>query len=264
MKLLGVDVGFSKVRKTTGIACLDDARVYLTRAEASWESRKACLPAGFCPSVIALDGPLVPYNASERIRRRCEWVFVHSPFHNRCKPGLSDWGRGLELRRAAADACTQFSSIIAHSGVVDQKAVVRRDGRIVEAFPNAFLAVLLTEQQILGMPRLCRGERFDWLYEKTLSAGSLQRAILGFTDLPDEIGQHLVHESDHERRAALICLLTAIFVAAGASTLVGDAAGGWFCLPPLNLWQEWAKSGLQRAAGLMATKGQPLEDCPIG
>jgi hypothetical protein len=147
---------------------------------------------------------------------------------------------------------------------VGERALVRRNGRIVEAFPNAFLAVLLTEQQILEMPRLRRGGRFDWLYEKALATGSLQRAILGFTDMPDEIRQHLGRESDHELRAALICLLTAVFVAAGISAVVGDGAGGWFWLPPLNLWQEWAKSGLQRAAGLMASKGQPLEDCPVG
>ena len=34
----------------------------------------------------------------------CEALFIRSPFHNRCKPGLSHWRFGLQLRRASAEA----------------------------------------------------------------------------------------------------------------------------------------------------------------
>jgi hypothetical protein len=263
MKLMGVDVGFSKVGNTTGIAYLDDMQVYLTRAGTSWESRRACVPSSFCPSLIALDGPLVPDGENERIRRRCEWLFIHAPFHNRCKPGLSDWGKGLELRQAAANAFVQFSKIIATSGSLSKKGSVQRNGRVVEAFPNAFLAVLLPEQEMLNMPNLRRGQKFDWLYEKALATGKLEVAIRDLSDLSDVLMPCLRRETDHELRAALICLLTAAFAAAGASAVVGDASGGWFWLPPLYLWQGWAKSGLRRAATAMANKGHPV-DLPIG
>jgi hypothetical protein len=34
---------------------------------------------------------------------------------------------------------------------------------IVEAFPNAFLGVLMPEEELLSAPGLKRGRRFDWL-----------------------------------------------------------------------------------------------------
>ena len=39
-------------------------------------------------------------------------VFVRSPFHNGCKPGLSHWGLGLELRRASAEACAVITNAL--------------------------------------------------------------------------------------------------------------------------------------------------------
>lgn len=114
MKLMGIDVGFSITRATTGIACLDGDRLYLRRATTAWENRKIGIPHGFRPSVMALDGPLLPQGA-DMLVRHCESVFVRAPFHNRCKPGLSHWGRGLELRRASAEACVQFGQTLACS-----------------------------------------------------------------------------------------------------------------------------------------------------
>ena len=46
----------------------------------------------FTPLIIAFDGPLLPLGADQRIHRHVESVFIHAPFHNRCKPGLSDLG----------------------------------------------------------------------------------------------------------------------------------------------------------------------------
>jgi hypothetical protein len=51
-------------------------------------------------------------------------------------------------------------------------------------------------------------------------------------------------ETDHELRAALVCLLTAAFAAQGTACIVGDAESGWFWLPTLSLWQGWAVAGL--------------------
>ena len=109
---MGVDVGFSTIRLTTGIACLHGDRLSVERAGTSWESREAKIPSGFQPSVIALDGPLLPQGSPHGIRRHVESVFIRAPFHNRCRPGLSHLGVGLELRRASSDACVQFSQAV--------------------------------------------------------------------------------------------------------------------------------------------------------
>jgi hypothetical protein len=45
--LMGVDVGFSKTRRTTGIGCLEGDHLTLERAGTAWESRKAKIPDGF-------------------------------------------------------------------------------------------------------------------------------------------------------------------------------------------------------------------------
>jgi hypothetical protein len=115
MKLMGVDVGYSRTRLTIGIACLDGDQLSLVRSGTEWESRVTRIPGGFQPTLIALDGPLLPRDADKLIRRSCESVFIHAPFHNRCKPGLSHWGWGLELRRASAEACAQFRRLLGSS-----------------------------------------------------------------------------------------------------------------------------------------------------
>jgi hypothetical protein len=66
-------------------------------------------------------------------------------------------------------------------------------------------------------------------------------------------------EANHEQRAALICLLTAGLAAQGVATIVGQDTGGWFWLPPLSLWQPWARAGLDSGVRTMASKGQMIE-----
>ena len=55
-------------------------------------------------------------------------------------------------------------------------------------------------------------------------------------------------------RAALICLLTAALAHKGTAAIIGEAGGGWFWLPPLSLWEPWAKEGLESAEKRMALK----------
>jgi len=259
---MGVDVGFSVTRPTTGIACLDGDQLHIARAGSQWESREARIPRGFQPTVIALDGPLLPQGADNLIPRPCESVFIHAPFHNRCKPGLSHWGRGLELRRAAAEACAQFKGALACPAAETDKHSIRRHGPVVEAFPNAFLGVLMPEKEFRSPPTLRRGRRFDWLYDQVVKTGNLEATLSRSLELPAEVWRCLKSETDHELRAALICLLTAAVAVQGTAAVIGDETGGWFWLPPWSLWQPWATQGLTNAARAMALKGRPLDKLP--
>jgi hypothetical protein len=78
---MGIDVGFSKNRRTTGIACLKGDHLTLERAGTAWESREAKIPDGFQPSVIAIDGPLLPLDADLHMRRHVEPLFICESFH---------------------------------------------------------------------------------------------------------------------------------------------------------------------------------------
>jgi Protein of unknown function (DUF429) len=258
VKLLGVDVGFSTKRATTAIAVVDRNQLHLVRAGTAWESRSAKIPDGFRASAIAIDGPLLPLGADNHIHRLCEAVFIRSPFHNRCKPGLSHWGFGMQLRRASAEANAQFIQLLASS--LESHKNVCYGGPIVEAFPNAFLAVLIPEAELVSAPKLKRGRRFDWLYEQIATTGRLELLLSKKLDMPDEFWVRLRTEKDHELRAALICLLTAALAAQGRAAMVGESTGGWFWLPPWSLWQAWARQGLEVAAKRMALKGYLLDE----
>jgi hypothetical protein len=117
---------------------------------------------------------------------------------------------GLQLRNASRDTCVQFS--------------------------NAFLGVLMPEVELQSVPELKRGRRFDWLYELMVTTGRLESVLSRNLVLPDVVWHRLRSETDHELRAALICLLTAAFAARGTATVIGEAEGGWFWLPPWT-WQ---------------------------
>jgi predicted RNase H-like nuclease len=53
--------------------------------------------------------------------------------------------------------------------------------------------------------------------------------------------------TNHDDRAALICALTALSVAADDFTAVGDA-DGWIVLPPRPFVRSWARADLEANA----------------
>ena len=53
--------------------------------------------------------------------------------------------------------------------------------------------------------------------------------------------------TDHDERAAFVCALTALCVAANDYTAVGDH-DGWIILPPYPLLQPWAREDLEANA----------------
>jgi hypothetical protein len=103
----------------------------------------------------------------------------------------------------------------------------------VEAFPNGFLGVLMPEEELLSAPKLRRGQRFDWLYERMVTTGRLESVLSKSLQLDAKVWRRLDSERDHELRAALICLLTAALAAQGTAAVIGEPTGGWFWLPPL-------------------------------
>jgi hypothetical protein len=98
---MGIDVGFSMTRRTTGIACLKDDQRSLKLRRNRMEKPRGTNPKWLSPPVIAIDGPLLPLGTDQLIRRHVELVFIRAPFRNRCRLGLSHHGVGLELRSAS-------------------------------------------------------------------------------------------------------------------------------------------------------------------
>jgi len=92
------------------------------------------------------------------------------------------------------------------------------------------------------------------------TTGRLESILSQTLDLPGKFWCCLRKENDHERPAALICLLTAALAAQGTAAIIGESTGGWFWLPPRSLWQPWARQGLESIGRKMALKGFVLDE----
>ncbi|MBX4954734.1 DUF429 domain-containing protein [Rhizobium lentis] len=239
--LLGIDVGFSRSRPTTGIAWSKDGAFTAARTHTDWHRRSQHIPPATTFTVIAIDGPLLPLGSADSLDRLCERIFIRGAFQSRCKPGLSHQGYGRDLRRAAAETVEQILHLAGQTAA-GQKAI-RNGVSIVEAFPNAFLGVLLPEGHF-AMPAAGKRKKFDWLYDHAVDSGVLKRLFHTIGWQNPELIRALLTEKDHEKRAAWICLLTAACAATGGSEVVGDELGGWFWLPPTDLWAQWARDAL--------------------
>ncbi|MGO4112377.1 DUF429 domain-containing protein [Rhizobium ruizarguesonis] len=240
--LLGIDVGFSNSRPTTGIAWSSAGTFGAGKTHTDWERRRQHLPSSTNFSVIAIDGPLVPEGSPDLLIRTCEQLLARGTFQKRCKPGSSHFGTGLQLKRAARETAKQIMHLTSAPAFAN---AVFRDVAIVEAFPNAFLGVLLPDQTFANS-QIVRGKKFDWMYEHAVKSDRFGELldVIGW-DAPDLL-KRIETERDHEKRAAYICLLTAACAAVGKAEVVGDVPTGWIWLPPADLWADWAGEALAR------------------
>jgi hypothetical protein len=251
--LLGVDVGFSKTSKSTGMAWRVGGRIGACRTGSGWAARSAALPRDVLFYLAAFDAPLVPVGPGVP-RRGCEAVFYRGAFTKRCRPGMSHFGQGLAFRQAGALAAEQFLPVVGEDHRPSSAAVA--GAAMVEAFPSAFMGVLLSEDVIAGLPTK-RGGKSDRLYEACLAEGVFDRLVADLGWPVAETIALFAAEQDHDIRAAYICLLTAGVAHAGTATVVGDSLGGWFWLPPMHLWADWAKAAVSLSLADARKRGYP-------
>ncbi len=176
MNFLGVDVGFATSSLTTGLAWRIGDEVGATKTGTSWKRRREVLPSGITYSIAALDAPILPEH-EEQSHRGCESIFYGGAFWNRCRPGLSHHGRALGLRRAGADAASQFATVVSGLDLVSELQV-RRNCAIVEAFPNTFLGVLLPEAIYEDRDFGFSERKSDWMYRKVAERGIFRKLLI--------------------------------------------------------------------------------------
>jgi hypothetical protein len=249
--LLGIDVGFSTNRATTGIARLAaDGAVRVGHATTAWSQRRKLVGAEPA-DVAAIDAPYTRAPPAEP--RACERALTLGAFQRRCKPALSHVpGTGRALRAAGRATARQLRRMAPARPL--GAAFPRVDGsNVVEAFPNAFLGVCLPDAAWAVRPSLRRGQKFDWLYAAWLRL-DLFRPLTHAIGLPqlDGLLDACTRNVHHDERAALVCLLTAAGVKNGRYTAVGDSAGGHLFLPPWPCWAAWARTELDHARARVA------------
>lgn len=241
-------MGFSAARRSSAVCRLDwdERRIIWTirrfRAlPAEQEETIKVVSGNKRLEAAAFDGPLRAgfevigrYRVADRMLTRRIQTKIG-------KPGQASAPVGRKLNAAAND-CVRITlenceiAPATHSMRIDAKAVV-------EAFPSAFLGVMLRDPAALAARR---NERSDVFFQHLAASGALQRLMAHL--LPSRsLAQSLDDVTNHDDRAALVCALTALSVAGGDFTAVGDA-DGWIILPPRLFVRSWARADLEANA----------------
>ena len=184
--------------------------------------------------VVAIDGPLRPgfdeighYRSAERLLSRGE-------LRKRIgKPGQSSSGNGKKLNTQANKSAEfvkqRCSTREAHHHVkIDRYA-------IVEAFPTTFLGVMIEDPTLLDRSKIRSDKYFIHLAENQYFEKLVHR-LIGNRTWPQTLSEVV----NHDDRAALVCAFTALCVATGVFTAVGDKIDGWIILPPQWMFADWA------------------------
>lgn len=261
---LGIDVGWSENKKTTGVCLLDwdttTVQLRCRRLPARPEQMRKefdTLLKGRQVTAAAIDGPLRG-TFDEIGRYRVAEQMLTIGFQSRIgKPGQASSGNGKQLNRAANAVASMLLDLdivgpAAHRAQICQRA-------IVEAFPTSFLGVLL--------PDGCRpphGSRSDAYFDHLIGPDSpapprpttnhllelLQRLFPART-----VAARLGEITDHEERAAVVCAVTAACVAVRHYVAVGDPTDGYIILPPVA---DGGRAGMSPWAWDLLQKNRPV------
>ena len=117
------------------------------------------------------------------------------------------------------------------------------DASVVEASPGVFASVMIDDESFRSRPSMSRAAKFGWLLERCSEEGRLTalRERLEWPD--DDFWDAFATCSDPEQQAALVCSLTAACVVQKRYVAVGELNGGYFFLPPWDLWADWGQGG---------------------
>ena len=265
-RYLGIDVGFSTRRASTGLCLLtvtDDRlhwRCLRTGSQRIQRLRslKDLVPGGADIDSVGIDGPLTHGFRLVNRHRSTDSLLMRDVFQRRCKPGSTKGTTGQGLHRHATELVTLIMGLEhgEHFRILQATHPERiHTSRIIETFPDAFLGVLFPDGDFANI-QLGRGKS-DRFWEKAVRDGlliGLIKAMVGDVQMDEEL-DHIVN---HDHRAAFVCALAALCVAKNRYVSGGDPTDGYICLPPLDLWggqagspNSWAENALRRSVVLV-------------
>ncbi|WP_375393090.1 hypothetical protein [uncultured Sphingomonas sp.] len=237
--VLGVDIGWSIVRPSSAVCRLD-----WTAATVAWTIRRFRATDGERGAAIGAlaDRPLLAAALDGSLRREFDKIgaYRHAErlltlgFGSRIgKPGQSNTPNG-RLLNAQANACAEAIAATGRIAAALHPQAIHAQA-IVEAFPSAWLGMLIDAPEVIPVRR---GDRSDRYYAHLAASGGLRAVVERL--LPGRaLAGPFTAVIDHDERAALVCALTALGLAAGDYVAAGDAQG-WIILPPPALIRPWA------------------------
>ena len=226
--VLGVDIGWSRKRRTTGVCRLDlgltAIKFECTRATLSERPDVLKRAAGQPLLVAAFDGPLRGDRKIIGQYRVAEQMLTRQLGQLIGKPGQSNSPAGERLNFHASE---RVKVILQTEQLLDSKHDhAMHKAAIVEAFPSSFLGVLIEDPDKLETNR---SNRWDALYEHLDRSGGLIKLLTHL--LPGrklETPFNLVN--NHDERAAVVCAMTALCIAVGNYSVVRDKDDDWNCV----------------------------------
>ena len=255
---LGIDVGYSKTRRTTGLCLLtidgDTARWELLNTGTEETTRlndlRCLIPRGAWVEGVGIDGPLTSGLRVVNHYRTSDALLSRGAFRVRGKPGQTNVPSSQRLHQHATKLA-KLALGLQTEGYLSIAASTHPDAvdahRLLEVFPNAFLAVLLDDAEFPVLKR----DASDRFWEIAVDRGYLD-TLLGL--IAPGVTPELAWGDvlDHDHRAALVCALAAMAVARGRYVAIGDPVDGDIFLPPLEAWgpggggEPWAEVELRR------------------
>lgn len=256
--LVGIDIGWSKRRRTcalalrgpadqrSGIAFGSNISVGVYTLEELLEELVRIVrayPTLFESALVVIDGPVGP-NIAPVPGRLLDGAFSRGGFARRAPAYALTHGSGVEMAQttrrvlgALTDSVTAVRAWL--GGPVPADVLV-----VAETNPTPAMALLLPQQEVASLPsrkhaKGLAGEtiraKSDWYWH--LGGGAYAARILG--------QGAVAHEANHERRAALFALALAAGLARspGAIAALGDQDGVY--LVPAQVDQTW-KADVER------------------
>lgn len=258
---LGIDVGYSKNRRSTGLCLLEVAPTTIrwrcvntgTAESQRLKDLRDIVPAGARLLGVGIDGPLTPGLRVVPHYRSSDALLTRGVFAKRGKPGATSAPSGQQLHWNA----TLLAKLVLRLQAEGRFTLAPsthpdpvHSSRILEVFPNAFLSVLLPDAAFHGLSLNRNASDVFWevaVREETYLE-RLVRALAPARRFEDPLN----YVTDHDHRAALLCALAVLCAAQDKYVLSGDPVDGDIILPPHEFWgagpagtsEPWAQSAL--------------------
>jgi hypothetical protein len=242
---LGIDVGYSQTRRSTGLCLLtlDDTQLSWrclntgANEETRLEDLRWLAPRGTFIAGVGIDGPLTSGLRVVSHYRTSDALLSRGVFRNRGKPGQTSVPSSQKLHQHAtllARLCLRLEEEGHWRLGANPLPDPVHPKCLLEVFPNAFLSVLLPDSAFVEIG-LLRRKASDLFWEAAVREGYLERLL-------NLLVPGVVHQQpfadviDHDHRAALACALSALAVCRGRYVACGDPLDGDIVLPPREAW----------------------------
>lgn len=253
--VLGIDVGWSRRKPTTGLCLIKwenrEIRLRFCKARHDRGDRRRKLNQlvnGERLLAVGVDGPLMKDLIRSPQHRPVDSLLSRGKFQHRGKAGSTKGGSGPKLHLHA----TELAKLVIENQKVNKATYPYRihEKAVVEAFPNAFLAVLHPDKGFPSKPETAR-RWTDTLFPRVNVKQKLDQLL---RDLLPQYKRGFNYDDiqDHENRASFLCALAALCVVYGRCVAVGDQNLGYIVLPPLQFWGEsgtgtikWAEDAIR-------------------